>query len=424
MGEAALTNAVWAAAVLGVEPSAEWMEGACQAAVAALGDSGGALSSSSAAAIDPGGGVASDQQDSCSSSSSSSSSSHNTNSSSSEEAPSEPPWQRPKSLNAHQIVQLLWAIAKLNYRAPPELLTPLLATLQQRMRQLSASEVTNVAWALAQLRFRPNNDWLAVFFERSRRLLQPRHSEGVGAADFHWSSSSSGSGSGSSSSSSSSSRNSSGEEGVATGVNAHHLATLLASVAQLNITPPPRWHTAMRAWLREATPSLPPRQLALIMGALAKLRQPQPPWCLALLAGRTAQLLGLPDGPMRAQHRQPRSGKQQQGPAAASAAAPLASAHIASIVWSLPYLAFPSQRRFAADNAPLMRALADAALPRLSGMALGQLVQLAVGFSKLGVYPGVQWIKSHENACARHYQRVDRANRARLREAVRRMWGG
>lgn len=227
------------------------------------------------------------------------------------------------------------------------------------------------------------------------------------------------------------------------------VATLLASLAALHIVPAPKWQSALHASLRRLAPHLLPRQVGLVMSSLARLRQPPPPWCLDLLLNRVGELLGLQQvqqpqqqQPLSQQQQQqtqqrrwrgPRQPQEQQREQRVQAVAwqpsapskppwPVTDADLGAIVWSLPLLAYPFSLNFRAKYRVLLHALAAAALPRLGRMALPQLVQLAVGFSHLDFDVGLQWIKSHENACAAYYPVMDKWNRARLRTAYRRMW--
>ncbi|KIY95253.1 hypothetical protein MNEG_12710 [Monoraphidium neglectum] len=197
------------------------------------------------------------------------------------------------------------------------------------------------------------------------------------------------------------------------------LSTLLASLAALHASPPPPWHSTARGALRRLAPGLRPRQLGLVMCSLAKLRAPLPPFWLDLLAGRAGELLGAAR-PARAPLRAAGRVTLPVPPAPALPAQhPFSDADLAAVVWSMPHLAHPNQRAWAGGHAPLLRTIAAATLPRLGRMALPQLVQLVVGFSRLGFHPGLQWVKSHQNACAAQYERIDQVNRARLREAYR-----
>jgi hypothetical protein len=462
MGEAALANAVWALAVLGAAPAEEWLGGACGAAVEALGGgdssngAGGggarqgqerqpsataeavaeaARSEAGAAAADKGraAAAAADSGEAAAAASGSA-----------PEPP--PPWARRKHLNRHQLVQLLWSLAKLGHRAPPGHVAALLSALRRHLGSLSASELTNLAWALGALRFRPSRRWLRAFVEATLPALElrPRGSYHRGSSG---SGSSGGSGGGSGSGASGLAgvrawgerRAAEGEAGqwdnpapvlgladLHPGVTPAQLATLLASLATLRVEPPPRWQAAARAALRVLCPDLRPRQMRLVLWALAKLRLPLPPYWLDLLARRTAELVGaVPTAPPPRRRHGLRS---PPPPPAPPPAAPPATPHLvtdrdlACIVWALPLAAYPEQRRLAAEHGALLHALAALSLPRLGRMALAELVLLAVGFSRMRFYPGLQWIKSHENACAAHYGQMDRANRARLREASRRMW--
>jgi hypothetical protein len=75
-----------------------------------------------------------------------------------------------------------------------------------------------------------------------------------------------------------------------------------------------------------------------------------------------------------------------------------------------------------ARHAALVKQLATISLPLLPECSVAELVQLAVGFARLGFYPGVHWLKSHENAVARHRLALTDVNRWRLQAAMRRLW--
>ncbi|KAI8473276.1 MAG: hypothetical protein J3K34DRAFT_519119 [Monoraphidium minutum] len=446
MGGAALANALWAVAVMRARPPEAWLEGACGAAAAALEE----LERADSGLADAGG-----------------------------EPPGPPPRCVRRALSRQQAVQLLWALAELGHRPPAPLITALLGRLRPRLAGLSASELTNVAWALARLRFRPERGWLRDYFEATRAALAPQPpgggagSAGAAAGGDNGSGGGDEGGGGEERSGSGGGGGGGGGDGggAARGMDAHQVATLLASLAALRAAPPPAWHSALRAALRRLGPDLRPRQLALVMGSLARLRCPLPPFWLGLLAGRAAALLGLeaaapggggppeyttwrkPPPPPRAPRdggaqgeppppRAPRGGGDAPGapraprppPEALQQQArrapagpppwPLADGDLAAIVWALPLLAWPDPREWAAGHGPLLRALAAAALPRLGRMAAPQLVQLVVGFGRLGFYPGLQWVKSHENAVAARHGELGDANRARLRAAYRSIWGG
>lgn len=61
------------------------------------------------------------------------------------------------------LVGVLWSLARLSYKPPPEQLHVLLAVLQPRLNVLGRKELADVAWALCVLRHRPGARWLGQY---------------------------------------------------------------------------------------------------------------------------------------------------------------------------------------------------------------------------------------------------------------------
>jgi hypothetical protein len=272
--------------------------------------------------------------------------------------------------NRHQLVQLLWAVAMLKRRPPPAWLQDLLSALQPQLQVLGATELTNVIWALAQIGFRPGRLWLDAWFLASRRALPA--------------------------------------------CNPDTLACQAASLGVLRVTlGNGSWLVAFRAATVQQLHSLLPHHIGSIFCGLAKRRSPAPPHWVRLLLLQQLQLMEAGVGGPRYSTR----GTSEE-------ASDFSARNLAATAWSLPLLLYPTAVDWAAqqDNAALLKRLAAASLPLLAQCSVGQLVQLATGFARLGFYPGAHWLKSHENAVAQHKLSLTDVNRLRLQVAARQLW--
>jgi len=61
------------------------------------------------------------------------------------------------------IVGALWALARLSYKPPPQLLHALLSALRPRLNVLGCRDTADAAWALCVLRHRPGAAWLGAY---------------------------------------------------------------------------------------------------------------------------------------------------------------------------------------------------------------------------------------------------------------------
>jgi hypothetical protein len=167
------------------------------------------------------------------------------------------------------------------------------------------------------------------------------------------------------------------------------------------------WLTALRAIVGQQLHAMQPRHIATILCGLAKRRSATPPHWLRVVLKHQLLLLG----------------DASSGSSSVGALEPRPR-DVAAIVWSLPLLLHPTAVEWAAqqDNAVMLRQLATISLPLLRACSLGELVQLAVGFARLGFYPGAHWLKTHENAVAQHRLSLADLNRVRLQAAMRRLW--
>lgn len=68
---------------------------------------------------------------------------------------------------------------------------------------------------------------------------------------------------------------------------------------------------------------------------------------------------------------------------------------VASLVWALRYVSHPGSARLAALKRPFLLQLVRRSAPLLPTLRPGELVQLVDGFTGLGLYPGVGWMKAH-----------------------------
>lgn len=272
--------------------------------------------------------------------------------------------------NRHQLVQLLWAVAVLKQQPPAAWLQDLLSALQPQLQLLGATEITNVIWALAQIGFRPGRLWLGAWFLASRRALPT--------------------------------------------CNPDTLACQAASLGVLRVTlGNGSWLVAFRAATVQQLHSLLPQHIGSIFCGLAKRRSPAPPHWVRLLLLQQLQLTEAGVG-----------GRRYSTRATSEEASDVSARNLAATVWSLPLLLYPTAVDWAAqqDNAALLKRLAAASLPLLAQCSVGQLVQLATGFARLGFYPGAHWLKSHENAVAQHKLSLTDVNRLRLQVAARQLW--
>jgi hypothetical protein len=268
------------------------------------------------------------------------------------------------AFNKHQHVQLLWSVARLQERPPGVWLQGVLAALQPQLQTLSPTELTNAIWAVARIGFRPGRQWLGVWFLASRRALP--HS----SADC--------------------------------------IACQVASLGVLRLTlSSGGWLGVLRAAVGQQLHTMQSRHIATVLCGLAKRRSAAPPhWLRIVLKQQLLLLGGASSGGSSAGVFEPRP------------------RDVAATVWSLPLLLHPTAVEWGAqqDNAVMLRQLAAISLPLLRSCSSGELVQLAVGFARLGFYPGAHWLKTHENAVAQHRLSLADVNRVRLQAAMRRLW--
>jgi len=358
-----LVNAFWALAVLQVTPDPAWLEAFYTA-------SSSCRSTSSSNSSSPGGDTAAEPTSNSSSAAetnSNSSSAAETNSSSSSSSSS--PFE---AFNAHQQVQLLWAAGRLKQQPPPAWLTALLSSLQPKLTTLSPTELTNAMWGLSRIGFRPGRLWLGLWFLASKRAV-PYSSPDC-------------------------------------------LACQAASLAVLRVhLSSGRWAVAFRAAVWQQLPSMQPKHIASLLCGLAKQRSRCPPhWVRAVLLHQL-QLLSSSDSS---------SSSSDTSSSSSSSRAFSPCRELAATVWALPILLHPTAVPWAADrrNAALLKQLAALSLPLLPSGSVAELVQLAVGFARLGFYPGAHWLKTHENAVAQHRLSLTDVNRWRLQAAVKLLW--
>jgi hypothetical protein len=173
----------------------------------------------------------------------------------------------------------------------------------------------------------------------------------------------------------------------------HHLATLLACLLKLQYRPGSQLLAAVRQQVVDVLPAFRPRQLSLVLWALAKLGAGAPPYWLDLVS------------------------EQLQAQLRCCSARDMAAA-----AWALPRLAHPAARALGLRQGRLLRQVARLTELQLEACGARELVQLVEGFARLGFYPGVAWIASHETACALLGAGLGQANRAKVRRAYDAIW--
>jgi hypothetical protein len=356
-------NALWSLAVLQIQPGAAWMDALYAATTITS-------SSSSFSHDDPSAGVTVSANGSSSSSSSTAllvPSSNNSNSNGDGSSTGGDAAWLLSGINKHQAVQLLWAAGRLKARPPVGWLQGLLSSLLPHLHTLSATELSSAIWGLARIGFRPDQQWLKAWFHASRLSLPHSSPDSI--------------------------------------------ACQVASLAVLRVTlsssssssSSSSWLVALRRAVAAQLHVMRPHHIASILCGLAKRRAPTPPHLLRLLLTQQLRLL------------------QQPGNSNASSGS---SRDVAATVWALPLLLYPTAVSWAAerDNAVLLKQLAAASLPLLPRCSVGELVQLVVGFARLGFYPGAHWLKLHENAVAQHRLGLTDVNRLRLQAARMQLW--
>ncbi len=115
---------------------------------------------------------------------------------------------------------------------------------------------------------------------------------------------------------------------------------------------------------------------------------------------------------------------------------------VAALVWALPYISRPYTRSLARKEQALLEDLAALTLPAIQRVVAQRsaspggppqagpgtqaappaarpedLVQLAVGFTQAGYYPGAEWMRAHRLACIELQHYFTPENRQRLRAA-------
>jgi hypothetical protein len=282
------------------------------------------------------------------------------------------------AFNQHQLTSLVWSVGQLQQRPPPAWVQGLLASLAPALAALSATQLTNTIWGLARIGYKPNKPWMQLWFQATEQQLPACTPD--------------------------------------------HLACLAVSLALLRAEAPcSSWMVQFRHRVQQLLVQqkqqqkqlssqrrqrgrqqqqqqqqdilIRPRQVATILSGLAKQRSRQPPhWVRVLLQTQLAQ-------------------QQQCQPQ-----------ELAATVWSLPLLLSPTAAEWsqAPANAALLR---DAAtLPLLPQCGVSELVQLAVGFARLRFSPGARWLKVHEVAMASRHHQLSEDNKARLRQALSKLW--
>eukprot|EP00877_Chromochloris_zofingiensis_P010375 jgi/Chrzof1/5591/Cz16g08120.t1 len=175
----------------------------------------------------------------------------------------------------------------------------------------------------------------------------------------------------------------------------HRLACVLCSFAVLRVQPGSAWQSAFRQAMRSQLQLFTHRHITVVMHAFAKLRMPLAVYWLDMLSSRLEQQLSQ-----------------------------CSCADLAAAVWSLPILAFPTAPTWAEkpQNSELLKRLVTLSGPLLARCTPAQLTQLVTGFAALEYYPGVHWLKVHENACAAQHTQFGRSNREKIRVSYLRIW--
>ncbi len=173
----------------------------------------------------------------------------------------------------------------------------------------------------------------------------------------------------------------------------HLLSTLLASLLKLQYMPTPVLLSAVRQQAIDVLPAFRPTPLSVLLWSMAKMNARASPYWLDLVAEQ-----------MQMQLR--RSSTRE----------------VAAMVWALPRLAYPAAMQFGGKHGRLLRDVARLTELQLDGCSVGELVQLVEGFSRMGFYPGVGWIASHETACAALGPRLGKENRAKVKRAYVAIW--
>ncbi len=173
----------------------------------------------------------------------------------------------------------------------------------------------------------------------------------------------------------------------------HLLATLMASLLKLQYKPGSVLLSAVRQQVVDVLPAFRPSQLSVLLWAMGKMDARASPYWLDLVAEQIQLQLR-------------RSGTRE----------------MAAMVWALPRLAYPCALQLGAKHGRLLRDVARLTELQLDDCSAGELVQLVEGFARLGFYPGVGWIASHETACAAMGPRLGGENRAKVKRAYEAIW--
>uniref|UniRef100_A0A7S3QYQ3 Uncharacterized protein n=1 Tax=Dunaliella tertiolecta TaxID=3047 RepID=A0A7S3QYQ3_DUNTE len=178
------------------------------------------------------------------------------------------------------------------------------------------------------------------------------------------------------------------------------LVVLTQAQVQLDQRTTGRLLSTLHSCITQGCPSLTAHQLSLAMWALAKTRTSLKAQMMHSLLDRFHEQL------------------------------PKASiADVASLVWAIPLVSKHYTTWLAVQHSSLLHALADFTLPHLttcaargstSGQQLcgpRQLVQLAVGFTRLRFYPGAEWMRRHRAASIAVQHAFTSTDRAQIRAA-------
>ncbi len=257
---------------------------------------------------------------------------------------------------------LLWALARLRVLPPAAWMQQLLAAAEGQLQQAKPQEISNLLWALAELHYRPSYSWLSQALAATQARISSFGSQ--------------------------------------------HIANVLLALAKLRHEPPPGWALlVLRSFVGGLEDRIVrPQELANVAWALP--------------------LLGVGARVAQESSRLAEATAAALGPAAAAAAAAAAAGRAAPAARRGEAQApLPQPQLAGADGEAreLVLLLAEACRARFRELSAAELVQVAVGLSRMRVHPGAAWCAQFEDAWGGASGGASKQEAQRVRAALGRL---